>query len=77
MTSDGELRAGASNDPDDWVIEGPRFGEQGLPPGQAARIADAVMEDSRRHGDGSSSDGPAPGPRLNRHLEGDGYGEGR
>ena len=72
-----ELRPGAMNDPDDWAVAGPSFGEAGLPPGQAARIADAIIEETRRHGDAPRSDGAPDGPRRNRHLNGDGYGVGR
>jgi hypothetical protein len=74
---DGELRSGAMNDPDDWAVIGPSFGEQGLPPGMAARIAEDVLAHQRRYGNAPPSDGPAPGPRRNRHLDGDGYGQGR
>jgi hypothetical protein len=77
MTRYDDLRGGASNDPDDWVLEGPRFGELGLPPGTAARIAEDVLADERRYGSAPRSDAPTSVPRRNRHLDGDGYGEGR
>jgi hypothetical protein len=61
---DGPLRGGASNDPDD-----PMFAHEyggGIPQAQAARIADAIMADTTA----PPSDGPKPGPRRNRHLDG-------
>jgi hypothetical protein len=72
-----ELRSGASNDPDDWVIAGPSFGEAGLPPGMAARIAEEILA-ARACDAYEDTGGVVPqGPRRNRHLDGDGYGTGR
>ena len=67
MTYDGPLRSGAAPDPDDYIVIGPSFGEYGLPPGMAARIADDIMAE-----DAAPSSTPLKRPRGNRHL--DGYG---
>jgi hypothetical protein len=77
MSSHEELRSGAMNDPDDWAVAGPSFGEAGLPPGMAARIADKIMANPHAT-DAYVDDGTVPqGPRRNRHLDGVGYGEGK
>ena len=51
MTYDGPLRSGAAPVPEDWVVAGPDFA--GISPEQAARIADAIMEDERLTGRGA------------------------
>jgi hypothetical protein len=71
-----ELRSGAMNDPEDWAVIGPGFGEAGLPPGMAARIADDIMA-TPEYGREDTGGVVAQGPRRNRHLDGDGYGTGR
>jgi CTP:molybdopterin cytidylyltransferase MocA len=58
---DGELRAGASPDPDDWVAAGPDA--PGVSPAQVRRIADAIMEDERLTGGVPSTAPLKPGVR--------------
>jgi hypothetical protein len=62
---DDELRSGASNS-EEWEMVFGHHGEGGLAPGVAARIADQIMADDTA----PPSDGPKPGPRRNRHLDG-------
>jgi hypothetical protein len=59
-----ELRSGASNDPDD-----PMFAHEfgGISQGQASRLAQEILADPHT---APPSDGPKPGPRRNRHLDG-------
>jgi hypothetical protein len=66
-----DLKSGASNDPDD-----PMFAHEfgGLSQAQASKLADQIMADRQT---APPSNGVKPGPRRNRHLDGDGYGEGR
>jgi hypothetical protein len=68
---DGELQGGASNSEEFEMVFG-HHGQAGITQAEAARIADEVMADTS----GPEST-PKPGPRRNRHLDGDGYGEGR
>lgn len=42
---------------------------------QVKKIADQIMEDTRRYGGAPPSDGAKPGPRRDQHL--DGYGDPR
>lgn len=53
MTYDGPLRSGAAPDPDDWVAAGPDA--PSISPQQAARIADAIMEEGRLTGGAPST----------------------
>jgi hypothetical protein len=61
MAYEGELRSGASNDPDDWVLAGPDAA--GISRLEAARIADAIIEDERLTGGAPSTTPIEPGVR--------------
>lgn len=50
----------------------------GLAPGQAARIAEAILAEPDTSGIHEDDRGVVKtGQRRNRHLDGDGYGQGR
>jgi hypothetical protein len=65
-----DLRSGASNSEEFEAVHG-KFGEDGISQVRAARLADEIMADEKKHGT-AREDKPTskPGSRRNRHLDG-------